>query len=294
MPYATNDTVRIHYEPMVSGDSPAVVLLAGAGRPSTDYDALFCAPLIDAGFRPVRVDSRDTGRSDALVDTAPILHAVKAAALGRGHVSPPYGIADMTRDVLAALADAGIDRAHFVGRSIGGLVAQQLAIMHPDRVRSLSLVMAMSRSMAEAIPDAVLDRLEGEHIPDEAAYVERQLGVARANGMEGDFDPERIADEARIAWRHGIHRGGTARHFAASLAAPDLRSALGAVRIPTLILHGLHDKVIPLALAEETAAAIPGAILEVDETMGHDGPPRLRSAWGRRIAAHLVATDARQ
>jgi pimeloyl-ACP methyl ester carboxylesterase len=294
MPYATNDTVWIHYEPMVSGDSPAVVLLAGAGRPSTDYDALFCAPLIDAGFRPVRVDSRDTGRSDALVDTAPILHAVKAAALGRGHVSPPYGIADMTRDVLAALADAGIDRAHFVGRSIGGLVAQQLAIMHPDRVRSLSLVMAMSRSMAEAIPDAVLDRLEGEHIPDEAAYVERQLGVARANGMEGDFDPERIADEARIAWRHGIHRGGTARHFAASLAAPDLRSALGAVRIPTLILHGLHDKVIPLALAEETAAAIPGAILEVDETMGHDGPPRLRSAWGRRIAAHLVATDARQ
>lgn len=294
MPYATNDTVRIHYEPMVSGDSPAVVLLAGAGRPSTDYDALFCAPLIDAGFRPVRVDSRDTGRSDALVDTAPILHAVKAAALGRSHVSPPYGIADMTRDVLAALADAGIDRAHFVGRSIGGLVAQQLAIMHPDRVRSLSLVMAMSRSMAEAIPDAVLDRLEGEHIPDEAAYVERQLGVARANGMEGDFDPERIADEARIAWRHGIHRGGTARHFAASLAAPDLRSALGAVRIPTLILHGLHDKVIPLALAEETAAAIPGAILEVDETMGHDGPPRLRSAWGRRIAAHLVATDARQ
>ena len=294
MPYATNDTVRIHYEPMASGNFPAVILLAGAGRPSTDYDALFCAPLIDAGFRPVRIDSRDTGRSDALVDTAPTLHAVKAAALGRGTASPPYRITDMARDVLAVMADAGIDRAHFVGRSIGGLVAQQLAILHPDRVRSLSLVMAMSRSMAEAIPDAVLDRLEAEYIPDEAAYVERQLGVARANGMEGDFDPERIADEASIAWQHGIHRGGTARHFAASLAAPDLRAALGAVRIPTLILHGRHDKVIPLARAEETAAAIPGATLEVDETMGHDGPPRLRAAWGQRIAAHLVATDARQ
>jgi len=294
MPYATNDTVRIHYEPMASGDGPAVILLAGAGRPSTDYDELFCAPLIDAGFRPIRIDSRDTGRSDALVDIAPNLHAVKAAVLGRGNVLPPYGIADMARDVLAALADAGIDRADFVGRSIGGLVAQQLAIMHPDRVRSLSLVMAMSRSMAEAIPDAVLDRLEGEHTPDETAYVERQLGVARANGMADDFDAERIADEARIAWQHGIHRGGTARHFAASLAAPDLRAALGAMRIPTLILHGRHYKVIPLARAEETAAAIPGAILEVDETMGHDGPPRLRAAWGQRIAKHLVVADARQ
>ncbi len=291
MPFATNDMVRIHYEPMTSGEGAAVILLAGAGRPSTDYDALFCDPLIAAGLRPVRIDSRDTGRSDALVDRAPNLHAVKAAALGTGTMLPPYGIADMARDVLAVMDDADIESAHVVGRSIGGLVAQQLAIRHPDRIRSLALVMAMSRSMAESVPDAVLDRLAGEHIPDEAAYVERQLGVVKANGMAQDFGAERVADEARIAWRHGIHRGGTARHFAASLAAPDLRAALDAVRVPTLILHGRHDKVIPLDRAQETAAAIPGARLEIDETMGHDGPPRLRAAWGRRIAAHLTAAD---
>lgn len=292
MPFATNDMVRIHYESMASDVGSAVILLAGAGRPSTDYDALFCDPLLAAGFSPIRIDSRDTGRSDALVDCEPQLHAVKAAALGSGTAAPPYGIANMAGDVIAVMAAAGIERAHFVGRSIGGMVAQQLAILHPDRVRSLSLVMAMSRSMAAAIPDAALDRLTGEHIPDEAAYVERQLGVAKANGMAEDFDAERIADEARIAWRHGVHRGGTARHFAASLAAPDLRPALGAVRVPTLILHGHHDKVIPLDRAEETAAAITGARLEIDETMGHDGPPRLRAAWGRRIAAHLVAVEA--
>ncbi|MDO9367322.1 MAG: alpha/beta fold hydrolase [Sphingopyxis sp.] len=292
MAFATNGEVRISYERMTAGDGPAVILLAGAGRPSTDFDDHFCAPLVAAGFVPIRIDSRDTGRSTALVDIVPDLPAIKAAALSEGEGKPPYRIADMADDVLAVMDAEAIDRAHFVGRSIGGLVAQQLAVLNPDRVQSLALIMAISRSMADVIPGAALDRLMAEHIADEDGYVVRQLGVAQANGMAQDFDPVRVADEARIAWRHGIHRGGTARHFAASLAAPDLRPALAALSIPTLILHGRHDKVIPLPRAIETAEAIPGAIIEVDETMGHDGPPRLRQAWGIRIAAHLTGLAA--
>lgn len=292
MAFATNGDVRISYERMTAGDGPAVVLLAGAGRPSTDFDYHFCAPLFAAGFVPIRIDSRDTGRSTALLDLAPDLHAIKAAALGEGEGASPYGIADMANDVLAVMDAEAIASAHFVGRSIGGLVAQYLAIRNPERVQSLSLVMAMSRSMADVIPDAALDRLIAEHIADEDAYVARQLGVAQANGMAEDFEAVRVTDEARTAWRHGIHRGGTARHFAASLAVDDLRPALGSLRVPTLIVHGRHDKVIPLARAIETAEAIPGAVIEVDETMGHDGPPRLRQAWGTRIAAHLEAVTA--
>lgn len=292
MAFATNGRVRISYERMTAGDGPAVILLAGAGRPSTDFDYHFCAPLFAAGFVPIRIDSRDTGRSTALVDVVPDLPAIKAAALGEGEGRPSYDIADMARDVLAVMDAEAIDRAHFVGRSIGGLVAQQLAVLNPGRVLSLSLIMAMSRSMADVIPEPALDRLMAERITDEDAYVARQLGVAQANGMAQDFDAARVADEARTAWRHGIHRGGTARHFAASLAAPDLRPALAALNVPTLILHGRHDKVIPLPRAIETAEAIPGAIIEVDETMGHDGPPRLRQAWGKRIAAHLAGAPA--
>ncbi|MBL0916387.1 MAG: alpha/beta fold hydrolase [Sphingopyxis sp.] len=292
MAFATNGAVRIHYERMAAGDGTPVILLAGAGRPSTDFDYRFCAPIVAAGFVPIRIDSRDTGRSTALVDVMPDLHAIKAAALGEGDARPPYDIADMAADVLAVLDAERISAAHFVGRSIGGLGAQQLAIDHPKRVLSLALVMAMSRLMADAIPDAALDRLMAENIPDEEAYVARQLGVAQANGMAEDHDPARIADEARVAWRHGVHRGGTARHFAASLAAPDLRPALGGLGVPALIIHGRHDKVIPLARAEETVKAIPGAAIEVDEAMGHDGPPRLRSAWGERISAHLKAVRA--
>ena len=288
MAFATHGPICIHYERMAAGDGPVAILLAGAGRPSTDFDHGFCAPLVAAGFVPLRVDSRDTGRSTALVDVVPDLHGVKAAALGQGDALPPYGIADMADDVLAVMDVERIAAAHFVGRSIGGLVAQQLAVQQPDRVLSLSLVMAMSRSMAEAVPDVALDRLLADNIPDEEAYVARQLGVAQANGMAEDFDADRIAAEARIAWGQGVHKGGTARHFAASLAAPDLRPALAAVRVPTLILHGRHDKVIPVERAVETAAAIPGAAIEIDAQMAHDGPPRLRAAWGARIAAFLA------
>jgi len=292
MAFAMNGPVRIHYQRMAAGSGPAVILLAGAGRPSTDFDYGFCAPIVAAGFVPIRIDSRDTGRSAAMTGAMPDLHAIKAAALRGGDARPPYGIDDMAADVLAVMDAEGMASAHFVGRSIGGLVAQQLAVRHADRVLSLALVMAMSRSMADAVPDAALDRLMAENIPDEDAYVTRQLAVAQTNGLAEDFDAERIAEEARTAWRHGIIPGGTARHFAASLAAPDLRSALGAVRVPALILHGRHDKMIPLARAFETAEAIPGAAFEVDETMGHDGPPRLRHAWGERISAHLTAAMA--
>ena len=292
MAYANNGPVRVHYQRMAAGNGPVVILLAGAGRPSTDFDYGFCAPIVTAGLVPIRIDSRDTGHSTAITGTMPDLHAIKAAALDTGDARPPYGIGDMAADVLAVMDAEGVMAAHFVGRSIGGLVAQQLAVRHPERVLSLALVMAMSRSMADAVPDAALDRLMAENVPDEDAYVARQLAVAQVNGMAEDFDAERIAEEARTAWRHGIHPGGTARHFAASLAAPDLRAVIRAIRVPALILHGRHDKVIPLERAFETAEAIPGAVIEVDETMGHDGPPRLRHAWGERISAHLTAAMA--
>ena len=292
MAYANNGPVRVHYQRMAAGNGPVVILLAGAGRPSTDFDYGFCAPIVTAGLVPIRIDSRDTGHSTAMTGTMPDLHAIKAATLDTGDARPPYGIGDMAADVLAVMDAEGVMAAHFVGRSIGGLVAQQLAVRHPERVLSLALVMAMSRSMADAVPDAALDRLMAENVPDEDAYLARQLAVAQVNGMAEDFDAERIAEEARTDWRHGIHPGGTARHFAASLAAPDLRAAIRAIRVPALILHGRHDKVIPLERAFETAEAIPGAVIEVDETMGHDGPPRLRHAWGERISAHLTAAMA--
>lgn len=278
MPFLHKPHGVIHYDVLGNIHHPAVILLAGAGRPATDYDAIFCDPFLAAGYCLVRVDQRDTGASSACGEAVD-LHAIKAAALGMGDAKPPYDIADMAQDVADVMDALSIASAHFVGRSIGGLVAQQLAISQPQRVRSLMLIMAMSRSLVDVISDAVLDRLMAEHVPDEEAYAARQILVAKANAMAEDYDAERIDAEARAAWRRGFHAGGTARHFAACLAAPDLREGLAAVNVPTLIVHGRHDKTIPLAYARESAAAIAGSVLMIDDRMAHDGPPRLRQKW---------------
>lgn len=279
MTIEANDQISLHYEVLGDKNQPAVFMLAGAGRPSTDYDALFYEPLISAGYCPIRVDQRDTGKSMGFSDTPLDLHGVKAAALGQGAVQPPYGIADMAQDIFHVMDRLSIPSAHFVGRSIGGLVAQYLAIADARRVKSLALIMAMSRSLADVVSDTVLERLMAEHVPDEDAYAARQLLVAKANSLAQDFDAERAEKEARLAWRHGFHAGGTARHFAACLAAPDLRPALADLEIAALIIHGQQDQTIPVQYAQETAAAIAGSQFLVDHSMGHDGSPRLRRRW---------------
>ncbi|MCW1933579.1 alpha/beta fold hydrolase [Pararhodobacter zhoushanensis] len=287
MPYAHNGPVAVHYD--TQGTGVPVVMLAGAGRPASDFDAVFCAPLLAQGFMPLRIDSRDTGRSASFAGQPARLAQVRQRALGQDGAPPPYALGDMAGDVLAVLDHAGIERAHLVGRSLGAMVAQAVAIAAPARVLSLSLIMASSRTLPAQVPEAVLDRLEAEQVTTAEDYVARQLRVAAANGLAQDYDAARIAGEARLAWAHGIAPGATARHFAVSLAAGDLRPGLAGLHLPALILHGRQDALIPLIRAEECAAALPGAQLEVIEDMAHDGPPRLRRRWGARIAAHLAS-----
>lgn len=287
MSFTKNGQLSIFYELLGNVNHSPIIMLAGAGRPSTDYDVTFYGPLIEAGYCPIRVDLRDTGQSTGFAGAALDLHGIKAAALDtsvtHGEAQPCYTIAELAQDVLGVMDDLSLESAHFVGRSIGGLVAQQLAVTQPKRVKSLALIMAMSRSLAEVVSDPTLGRLMAEHVSDEESYVARQLLVAKANGMAQDFDAHRIEAEARIAWRHGFHAGGTARHFAACLAAPDLRSDLKALTLPALIIHGRHDQTIPLRYAEECAASLWGATFIVDDSMGHDGPPRLRRIWADAV-----------
>ncbi|BCA63460.1 hypothetical protein HMP09_2694 [Sphingomonas sp. HMP9] len=292
MPIAHHGDVAIHYDSYGDVDAPAVLLMAGAGRPATDFDAPFIDGLTAAGFRVMRLDSRDTGLSTAFPGVSANLCAVYHAARGGAPANPPYAIADMAADAIAVLDAAGVDRAHIVGRSLGGMVAQHLAIHAPARVASLALVMANSRSLIDRIGEATLDQLEAESIPDADAYVARQLRVFQANGIAEDFDADRIAAEARIAWARGVHPGATARHFAAALAAEDMRPALAGVAAPTLVIHGARDPVIPPAYAVETAGAIPCAELVMIEEMAHDAPPHLRADWLRRIVRHVTTLDA--
>ncbi len=286
MSYAQNGTTRLYYETFGDRGDPAVLLLNGAGRQCVDFAEGFCQRIAGEGFRVIRYDSRDTGLSTAFPERPARLLDVYAAVLeGR---PPPlaYGLDDMAKDALAVLDAAEESKAHLLGRSIGGMAAQLIALDAPTRVLSLTLIMSNSRSVAGGFSKERLEALEAEVVATEEDFVARQLRTAKVIASPSYLDEARIAAEARVAWSRGVHVGAVARHFAVGLAAPDLRDALGRVAAPTLVVHGALDPLIPLSFAKETAAAIPGARLEIMSDMAHDAPPELWRRWADMFVAH--------
>jgi pimeloyl-ACP methyl ester carboxylesterase len=279
VPYAQNGDVRLYYE--VVGDKAAepILMLPGAGRQLIDFDDHFCAAVVAAGYRAIRMDSRDVGLSSAFEGRlSSLVDLYDDVAAGR-EVHPVYGMQEMAADVAAVLDASGDERAHLVGRSLGSLVAQGFALAHPQRVLSLTLVMAFSRSLADTMTVEGLTRVENAVAADEDSYAEAQVRTHRLLGSPDHLDPEAAERTARQAYRRGVHPGASARHFAVGLTAPDLRSQLRALDVPTVVLHGALDRVIPLVFAKETAAAIPGARLEVFSDMAHDAPAVHRARW---------------
>ena len=279
MSYAQNGSTRIYYEVFGERGAPAVLLLGGAGRQSLDYDDRFCGRLAAAGFRAIRFDSRDTGLSTAFSERpSGLVQVFEAVREGRSPILA-YDLADMAEDAVSVLDAEGETSARLFARSLGAAVAQYVALSRPGRVRSLTLVMPFSRSLAPTVTPEGLARLDAEHFADEDAYAGRQTRSAQVLGSPAHLDLALVEADARAAFRRGVHAGATARHFAVGIAAPDMRAHFAKLAVPTLVIHGALDRVIPLAFAEETAAAIPGARLEVLPDMAHDGPPAIRDRW---------------
>ena len=291
MPHARHGEVELYYTTLGRRGDPVILLISGAGRQSIDFGETFCSPLVKAGYRLIRFDSRDTGRSTGFAGPSHLTAVYDAVTAGQ---APPlvYGLQDMAADALAVLRAEGVDQFHIIGRSLGSSVAQALALSEGARVLSLSLIMAFSRSIASAVTRERMQALEGEVIADESAYVARQVRAATLTGSPAYLDTQRVAQEATEAFLRGLHLGGVARHYAVGLALPDLRPALGDCSAPTLVIHGALDQVIPRTFAEETAGAIPGARLVILEDMAHDGPPELERQWTRLILDHLGHRDA--
>ena len=291
MGFANNGQARLYFETFGPDNAPAVLLCGGTGRQLTDYDAEFCNALVAAGYRAIRFDSRDVGLSSSFAQYPANLAAVYRAALGDGAACPVYGLSDMAGDALAVLDAAGAERAHLVGRSLGGAVAQYVAITASERVTSLVLIMTNSRSIVADIAPATIERVDAEKLTDGEDYVARQLRAARANALSCDFDEARITAEAWSAWQRGVHRGAIARHFAVAISMPDLRARLAGLTVPAVVIHGAQDRTIPVTYAQETAAAIAGTKLLVIDEMGHDGSPRVRRLWLPTILETLEAAQ---
>ncbi len=270
---------------------PPLLLIMGLASQMIAWDEAFCAALAARGYRVVRFDNRDIGRSTRLTAAGvPDVGAAMMAALRGEPVTAPYTLRDMAADAIGLLDALGLERAHVVGASMGGAIAQTMAIHHPDRVLTLTSIMATTG--APGLPPPTPEALAVLFKPppaDEAAYVEshgQTWRVLRAGRFpdEEALDPER----ARRLFARGLNPAGAARQLAAIFASGSRQSDLQSVRLPTLVIHGEADPLVPLACGVDTARSVPGARLETIPGMGH---ALVRSTWPRIIDA--IAAHAR-
>jgi len=243
------------------------------------HDEEFCRRLAGRGYWVIRFDNRDVGLSTHLHD-APLPNAL--AALQGDTSSASYTLADMADDTVGLIDGLGLEAAHLVGVSMGGMIAQMVAIRHPGR--ALSLTSIMSTTGEGAVTTSTPEALAVLFTPppaDRQGYEDNAVRAFRVIGSPGfPFDEEAVRQRARRSFDRSYDPMGVGRQFVAIYASGDRTSALAEVDIPTLVIHGELDPLIQLPAGRATAAAIPRAELDVIEGMGHDLHPVV---WDRVI-----------
>ena len=283
--FARVGEIELAYETFGDPGDPPVLLIMGLGSQMILWPEELCEDLAGRGYFVVRFDNRDVGRSTVLEDmTPPDLRRVAT-----GEVAAPYVLERMAEDAVGLLDELGIERAHVVGASLGGMIAQRVAIDHPGRVLSLASIMSTTgdRGVGQPTPEAMTVLMTAPPI-DRDGYVE---STVRARSVIGSrpIDEGRTRDLAARSFDRGYHPEGTARQFAAIVASPDRTPQLRELATPTVVLHGSDDALIDVSGGEATAAAIPDAELVVIDGMGHDLP-----LWALdRIADALVGNFER-
>lgn len=301
MPTARCNGIAIAYELSGPRDGAPLLLIHGVGAQLVRWPEALLAAFGAARFRVVRFDNRDVGLSTHLDDMPPPDLAEIAAARQRGETpSPPYTIADMAVDAVGLLDALGIDRAHVLGVSLGGMIAQTMAVEHPGRLLSLTILMSRTGNPAMPASDPALLALLATPAPDphvdHGAYLDHSLALNRALGSPAYPAPEAgLRAMAAAAASRGYDPGGSARQLAASRAMPDLRERLQRLTLPTLVIHGADDRLIPPACGEDIARNVSGAWLFVAGGMGHDLPAELFDLFVSLVErnAARVGLDAR-
>jgi pimeloyl-ACP methyl ester carboxylesterase len=247
-----------------------------------------CEQLARRGFRVIRFDNRDVGRST-------VLHGARVPTRWQLMLRHPAGVAytldEMADDTAGLLDHIGVAAAHIVGVSMGGMIAQLVAIHHPDRVLSLVSIMSTTGNRRVGRPNPrVARRLLRPVSRTREGYIEDHLHTCRLIGSSSfDFEEEHRRERAGRLFERGIHPAGAARQMAAIVTARDRTAQLRHVRVPTTVIHGDQDPLVSVSGGRATAAAVPGAELLILPEMGHDLP---RELWPQIIDA-IVRTTAR-
>jgi len=275
MPQVRANGIDIEYESFGRESDPVILLIMGFAAQLIFWPDALCQGLAAKGFRVVRFDNRDIGKSTHLAHLpAPDPRALMAEVMAGKRPDVPYAMDDMADDAVGLLDALGAKRAHIVGASMGGMIAQLVAINHAERAKSL--VSIMSTTGRRDLPPGNRETLSVLFAPprslDRGDLIEASLLVQKA--LTGPGFPVSEAEMRRIAERRTdrapFDGAGLARQSAALIAAPPRNASLRNVRCPALIMHGADDPVIPAAAAKDTAESIPGAELVIVPGMGHD------------------------
>jgi pimeloyl-ACP methyl ester carboxylesterase len=273
MPRAQTNGVELEYETFGDPSASPLLLVMGLAYQMIEWDERVCRLLADRGFWVIRFDNRDVGLSTKMDR----LGLPDLAAAFAGNPVALYTLDDMAEDAVGLLDALGIRAAHIVGASMGGMIAQLIAIHHPDRVLSLTSIMSTVGGPAVVPADAdVQIALLSPPGATREERIEHSVTLRRLINGEGlPFDEDEARRRATLAHDRSFHPDGALRQVIAIAAAPDRAAALGQLRMPSLVIHGEQDPLVPPDNGRQTAAALPSARLLMIPAMGHNLPERL-------------------
>ncbi|HEX5379373.1 MAG TPA: alpha/beta fold hydrolase [Phenylobacterium sp.] len=281
MPQITANGIALEYDIHGPEAGDPVLLIMGFGAQMTQWSPQFIGELTGRGYRVIVHDNRDVGLSEKF-DAAgvPDMQKVYGALMSGQTPDVPYTLDDMAADSAGLLDALGVERAHIVGASMGGMIAQMVAANHPEK--SLSLVSVMSTTGNPALPPAkpeamaVLMTPSPDPATDMAAYVANGVKGQKVIGSPGYPTEEAVtAERVKNNALRSYYPVGRSRQMSAIVASGDRRGALAAITVPTVVIHGADDPLVPVEGGKDTAATIPGAELHIVPGMGHDLPAQI-------------------
>ena len=277
---ARNGDCEIFYETFGNPSDPALLMVNGLGSQCINYHHDWCAMFVATGLFVIRFDNRDVGLSTSFADAPTAEHG------------ECYRLGDMARDALAVLDAVGIERAHVMGLSMGGMIVQTLAIEHPHRLRSATSVMSTTGEpdVGHATASAMA-LLTGPPATDRASYVATHVAGQREWGSPAFADETRWRADAERAFDRAFTPLGTRRQFMAVGASGPRADGLRTVGVPMLVMHGDCDTLIHHSGGRRTAELVPGARFELIEGLGHDYPPQMWPRWVELVSQFCGTAD---
>ena len=292
MPNVTANDIKIEYDTIGNPSLPPLLLIMGLGGQLIHWDKDFCRQLADKGLFIIRYDNRDTGLSTKFeaAGLPDMSEMIKALMQGQS-IETPYSLNDMADDAAGLLEALNIAKAHICGCSMGGMIAQSLAIRHPQLISSLISIYSTTGNPDLPPPQpAGMEALMTPPPTERQAYIEYNIKTMQAIAGSGfPFDEQFIRNISARSYDRAFYPQGISRQMMAVMAQENRKPALASIRVPTLVIHGTADPLVPPEHGQDTANAIPGAQLMLIEGMGHD-LPSVKGPWPQIINAIAAYT----